>query len=120
MNNQNRPRVGQTIGTVSNEGNGLVAKMSLWLQQYLSSVGLNPDNAIAVQTVGASPFTYTNSGDYSLDALVTSGTVSLIEFIRSGIVVPVAAATNQTVTLNPGDAVRVTYSVLPILRVIPR
>lgn len=120
-NIQNRPRVGQKIGDVSNEGIGLVAKMSLWLQQYLTSVGRNPTTTVAAQVVGASPYLYTNTGDFDLTAVVTSGTVSDVSFTRDGVgFFTVATATNASVTLNPGDAVRITYSVLPTLTLIPR
>lgn len=121
MNNQNRPRVGQKIGDVSNEGAGLVAKMSLWLQQYLVSVGRNPTNTVAAQVVGASPYLYTNTGDFDLTAVVTGGTVSSVSFTRDGVnFFTIATATNASVTLNPGDAVLITYTVLPTLTLIPR
>ena len=121
MNIQNRPRVGQTIGTVVNEGGGLIARMTLWLQQYLISVGRNPDNSLANQVVGASPYTYTNTGDFDLTVVVSGGTVSDVSFSRDGInFVPVATTSFASVTLNPGDMVRVTYTVLPSLVLIPR
>lgn len=117
----NRPRVGQKIADVMSEGGGLVAKMSLWLQQYLTQVGRNPTNTIAAQPVGASPYTYTNEGDFDVDVVVSGGTVSAIAFTRDGLTfTTLATATNSTVRLNPGDAVRVTYSVLPTLTLIPR
>lgn len=117
----NAPRVGQKIADVSQEGSGLIAKMSLWLQQYLFLVGRNPVNTVAGQVVGASPYTYSNNGDFDIDAIVTGGTVSAVAFTRDGTnFFTVATATNATVTLNPGDAVRVTYTVLPTLTLIPR
>lgn len=121
MTPQNQPRVGQSLGPVQNEGNGLVAKMGLWLQQTLKLLGRNPDVTVAGQVVGISPYLYTNSGDFDLTALVTSGTVSAVAFTRDGInFFTVATATNASVTLNPGDSVRITYSVLPTLTLIPR
>lgn len=121
MNQQNIPRVGQRLGEVVNEGNGLVAKMGLWLQQTLKLLGRNPSNTIAVQVVGASPYLYTNSGDFDMTAVVTGGTVSAVAFTRDGTnFYTVATATNASLTLNPGDAVRITYTVLPTLTLIPR
>lgn len=115
----NRPRVGQKIADVMSEGGGLVAKMSLWLQQYLVQVGRNPTNTVAAQAVGASPYTYTNDGDFDVDALITGGTVSALTFTRDGIAFyPVN--TNELIRLNPGDAVRIAYTVLPALTLIPR
>lgn len=115
----NRPRVGQKIADVMSEGGGLVAKMSLWLQQYLAQVGRNPTNTVAAQVVGPSPYTYTNDGDFDVDALITGGTVSALAFTRDGVSF-YAVNTNELIRLNPGDAVRVTYTVLPALTLIPR
>jgi hypothetical protein len=117
----NAPRVGQKIADVSQEGGGLIAKMSLWLQQQLYLLNRNPTNTVAGQAVGASPYTYTNNGDFDLTAVVTGGTVSLVEFTRDGTnFFTVATATNASVVLNPGDGVRITYTVLPTLTLIPR
>lgn len=117
----NQPRVNQPIGTVSNEGSGLVAKMNVWLQQYLKLVGRNPVTTVAPQAVGASPYTYTNNTDFDLTVVITSGTVTLVEFTRDGVnFVNLVAATNTSVTLNPGDAVRITWAVAPIMTIIPR
>jgi hypothetical protein len=119
--NQNRPRVGQKIADVGTEGSGLIGKMSLWLQQYLVSVGRNPTNTVAAQAVGVSPYLYTNTSDFDLTAVVTSGTVSDVSFTRDGVnFSTIATATNASITLNPGDAVRITYTVLPTLTLIPR
>lgn len=119
--NQNRPRVGQKIADVGTEGSGLIAKMSLWLQQYLVSVGRNPANTVAGQAVGVSPYLYTNTGDFDVTAIVESGTVSNVAFTRDGVnFYTVATGSNASVTLNPGDSVRITYSVLPTLTLIPR
>jgi len=111
--------VGQKIADVMSEGGGLVAKMSLWLQQYLSQVGRNPTNTVAAVAVGASPFTYTNASDFDADVLLSGGTVSALEFTRDGLTFyPVNAG--EMIRLNPGDAVRVAYTVAPTITLIPR
>lgn len=121
MTAQNTPRVGQPIGRVENQGNGLVALMNLWMQQTLKFLGRNPTTTVAAQVVGVSPYLYTNSGDFDMTAVVTGGTVSAVAFTRDGTnFYTVATATNASVTLNPGDSVRITYSVLPTLNLIPR
>lgn len=121
MKTQNPPRVGQKIADVSNEGGGLVAKMSFWMQQCLFFLGRNPTTTVANQAVGASPYTYQNTGDFDITALVTGGTVSAVAFSRDGVsFFTVSTATNASVTLNPGDYIRLTYTVLPTLTLIPR
>lgn len=121
MKQQSAPRVGQKIADVMSEGGGLIARMSLWLQQCLYLLGRNPTTTVANQAVGASPYTYTNSGDFDVTAIVSGGTVSSVQFTRDGTnFFTVSTATNASVVLNPGDAVRVTYTVLPTLTLIPR
>lgn len=112
------PRVGQKIGDVVSEGGNLIAKMSFWLQQYLKSVGRNPDAGVTTPTIGASPFVYTNATDFDQDVMVVGGTVSTVSFSRGGVFYPVA--TTSMVRLNPGDAFRVAYTVAPTFTVIPR
>lgn len=121
MKPQSVPRVGQKIGDVMSEGGGLIAKMTVWLQQCLYLLGRNPTVTVAAQVVGASPYTYQNTSDFDLDAVVTGGTVSAVAFSRDGTTFyTTATATNATVRLNPGDYVRVTYTVLPTMTLIPR
>jgi hypothetical protein len=121
MKPQSVPRVNLKIADVANEGGGLVAKMNVWLQQCLYLLGRNPVPTVANQTVGASPYTYTNEGDFDVTAMVTGGTVSAVAFTRDGTnFFTVSTATNASVVLNPGDAVRITYTVLPVLTLIPR
>ncbi|OUM01671.1 hypothetical protein [Variovorax sp. JS1663] len=121
MKQLERPRIGQPIATVEKAGEGLVAKANMWLQQYLRQVGRNPVNAITTPAVGASPFVFENAGDFDVDAVVSGGTVSAVSISRDGIAYfPLASATGTTVRLNPGDFLRITYSVLPTLTLIPR
>lgn len=68
-------------------------------------------------TVGASPFTYTNTTGNQQTVLVTGGVVSQVAFVRfAGEVVP----TSGFVELSPGDSVTVTYSSLPAVVVYTR
>lgn len=121
MKQLERPRIGQPVATVSNDGGGLVAKANIWLQQYLRQVGRNPENAITTPAVGASPFVFENAGDFDIDAVVSGGTVSAVAISRDGVTYfPLASATGITVRLNPGDFLRITYSVVPTLTLIPR
>lgn len=81
--------------------------------------------AAGAQTVGASPWTYTNADGYAEDVIITGGTVSLVEVSRDAgaSFSTVATATTQPVTVpavNPNDQVRVTYSVAPTARKVPR
>lgn len=119
MKSQGVPRIGQKIGDVVSEGGGLVAKMSLWLQQYLQGLGRNPTTAITEPTLSASPWTWENKTDFDQDLIVSGGTVSDVDFSRDSISF-YALPNSGVVRLNPGDAVRVTYSAAPSITVIPR
>ena len=114
------PRVGQRIGTVTpGASGGLEAFMTFWLQQYLRLVGRNPQNSVSSIAPGPSPYTYQNTGDFTVDAIVTGGTVSAVEFSRDGTTFFAASAGTQ-ISLNPGDSLRVTYAVAPSITLIPR
>lgn len=119
MSGQNNPRVGQPIATVVNQGGGMVALMNLWLQQTLKLLSRNPTSAVAPQAVGGSPYLYQNNSDFDMDALVAGGTVSAVAFSRDGVTF-YTVATTGLVRLNPGDFLRITFTVLPTLTLIPR
>lgn len=117
MKTPSRPRIGQVLGPVESEGGRVVAKMGLWLQQYLSLMGRDPSPAVVAVTVGGSPFMWQNTRDYDVDAIVSGGTVSEVAFSRDGVAFyPVGS----TVRLNPGDSVRITHTVAPSLHLVPR
>ena len=75
-------------------------------------------NNPAVLTVGASPWTYTNSHNYAVIVNVTGGTVSAQAFVRNSITVNENAGVAHT-ELKPGDALTITYSVAPTVTEIP-
>ncbi len=72
--------------------------------------GYNPQGAAAV-TVTASPFTYTNQDNVPEILYVSGGTVSGV----TKNALAVASATNCAVQLDPGEAMTVTYTVLPTI-----
>ena len=119
MSSLGTPRVGQRIGSVESGTNGLEARMSFWLQQYLRLVGRDPQNTVSSQAPGPSPYTYQNTGDFTVDAIVTGGTVSAVEFSRDATTFFAVSAGTQ-ISLNPGDYLRVTYTVAPSITLIPR
>ncbi len=109
------PRLNAEIGEVS--GTRQKVTMGLWLYQYLLGVGRNPVGTVVAATVGASPYTYVNTSGFTQDAIVAGGTVSNVSFSRGGLFYTVPAG---TVTLSPGDSLRVTYTVAPNVTIIPR
>lgn len=116
-----RPRLNQVLGPVKQQGAGPVAVMGLELQQQLSLMGRNPETTVSDVFVGPSPFTYQNTSDYDVDAIVVDGVVNFVAFSRDGTnFYNVATATNTTVLLNPGDYVKVTWSGQPQLILVPR
>lgn len=70
-------------------------------------------------TVTASPFTYQNASGYAADVIISGGTVSLVEFGRSG-----AFSNAGTIAgmfgLSPFDSIRVTYTVAPTMTLVTR
>lgn len=89
---------------------GVVPPVSTAGTRLTANVGLNPKGAAAI-TVGASPFTHTAS-DYVPEAVyISGGTVSAIAKNS----VTLFATTDQTVWLEPGESVTVTYSAAPTM-----
>lgn len=110
-----RPQLNAPIGNVGNAG-GPVVVMSRQLYDLLVSLSPNPNQEVITAAVGASPWTYTNASGFRQDVLVNGGTVSAIEFGRAGVFYPAASP----IHLGPGDSLRLTYTVLPTVTVIPR
>lgn len=77
----------------------------------------NPEQTISV---GASPFVYQNTNNYSVDVIISGGSVSLIEFSRDGTSWYDVGFTSGIVRLSPGDRIRVTYTNAPNMVAIPR
>lgn len=83
-----------------------------------------PNNSYLIQpsgiTVGASPFTFTNDNLYTVDVVVEAGTVSAIEFSRDGSIWYNIGVVAGMFTLSKNDQLRVTYTAVPTLTLIPR
>ena len=69
-------------------------------------------------TVTASPFTYQNTSTGPQNAMVSGGTVTVLEYSRDGTVFYPVGLLGGIVSLNPNDKVRVTYAVAPAVTVI--
>lgn len=82
---------------------------STWTGTVASNFGYNPVGQTTI-SVGSSPFTYTNGPSPSV-VYIHGGTVSSIVIGSSTL----AVASPAQVTLAPGEAVVVTYSVLPTM-----
>ncbi len=98
----------------------------LWRQTILKLFNLVGRGAGAMPypvTLGASPFTFTNTNQYALDVVILGGTVSALTFQRSiqgrttTVTLPTASG---IVRLSQGDAMTLTYTGTPTLQAIPR
>lgn len=76
-----------------------------------------PIEPVEAITVGASPYTYTAATDGVVT--VTGGTVSAIGYGRRGTFTTLGV-TSGLVPVKQGDAVRVTYTSAPTMRMIPQ
>ena len=74
-------------------------------------------SAIQTITPGASPYTYRAQQDGTLS--IVSGTMSALTLARAGVSISLAVSTPM-IPLSPGDAVTITYTVAPALKLIPR
>jgi hypothetical protein len=65
-------------------------------------------------TPGASPWFTVNNTSTRVMVLLNGGTVSLIEFSRGGTVFdPIGSLLSGDFMLNPGDGLRITYTIAP-------
>jgi hypothetical protein len=76
--------------------------------------------APAAQTVGASPWVYTNNTGNDQSEIVQGGTVTKIEFSRNGGSYIDTGVTAGMFQLSPLDSLRVTYAVVPTINVVVR
>ncbi|MBZ5788946.1 right-handed parallel beta-helix repeat-containing protein [Burkholderia contaminans] len=83
-------------------------------------VGLNVQLTPVVETVGASPWTFTNSNLSAVSMSIAGGTVSSISVSRNGQAAYATGLTNGMIDLKPGDAMTVTYTTVPTVTMIPR
>lgn len=72
------------------------------------------------QTVGASPYVYTNNSINDQSEIVQGGTVSKIEFSRNGGAFIDTGVIAGMFSLSPLDSLRVTYAVTPNITVVVR
>jgi len=75
--------------------------------------------AISAITVGVSPYDYTNSTTADVDVIVRGGTVSSIQIGRGGSYESVGVVAGMF-RLSPADTLRVTYTIAPTMRLVPR
>lgn len=71
----------------------------------------NP-NRVAVQ-IGTSPYDVINTGYSPITLVVSGGTVSAISYSRNGTTFDATGQIAGVFVVNPGDRIRITYSVVP-------
>ena len=70
-------------------------------------------------TVGASPYTYTNSSASNQQIFVQGGTVSAISFNpNGGTGIALSGLTDNVITLRPNDTLTITYTAAPTVNTI--
>ncbi len=75
--------------------------------------------AATIQTVGASPWTYTNSSASNQQIFVQGGTVSAISFNpNGGTGIALGAFTDNIMIMRPGDTLTITYTAAPTVNTI--
>jgi hypothetical protein len=96
---------------------GSQANRPLMVRRPYSSVTY-PNQNFGI-TVGASPFTFTNTHRYVMVVIVSGGTSVTIDFIpRGGVAVP-TGETAGAFNLSSGDALRVSYAAAPTMTGAP-
>lgn len=71
-------------------------------------------------TFGASPYTYQNTNTYPADVIVSGGAVTAVAFSRDNATFYTVGQTNGVFALSPYDFLRVTYTLVPTMTLVPR
>lgn len=114
--------------SINENGNGSLSSVKNTLDDgsgnmsiagVISTTGVKTTAGAATTiTVGASPFTYSNTSASNQQLFIQGGTVSAITFNpNGGTGIPLNEVTNVLV-LRPGDTVTVTYTVAPTMTTI--
>ncbi len=113
-----------TITGVTFKGNGNAALLTSGTLTGLiieGCQGFNPIGSITAPTVGASPWTYTNTNGVTATLYTTGGSITSVAIGNpgnlKGISLPSGTAGNQF-TLGPGQAVQITYSSAPTVQAL--
>lgn len=70
-------------------------------------------------TVGASPYTYTNSSASNQQIFIQGGTVSAISFNPNGVSgISLSGLTDNVLTMRPNDTLTITYTAAPTVTTI--
>lgn len=85
----------------------------------LGAVPFRTITPLVAITVGASPFTFQNTHTFDEDVIVLGPSVTKIEFGR-GVVFRDVGLLQGMYHLSPGDFLRVTYTVLPVMTEVTR
>lgn len=77
-------------------------------------------NALSAVVPTGSPFTLQNTQAYAVDAVISGGGVSNLEFSRDGTNWYSTGSFYGAFALSSNDRLRITYSVAPTVTLIPR
>lgn len=113
------------MGEVTETGQFLISRE--WYRFFFNLFTLNGSGGAPTYTnptipvvATASPFLYSNNATYTVDLMVSGGGVSKLEFSRDGTTFYDTGSYYGMFTLSPSDTLRVTYTQIPLLTLIPR
>lgn len=88
-----------------------------WLSEMVMQASESTPTPLEAITPGASPYTYTATRRGHVS--VYGGTVSQIDFVRAGTTTTLGG-TSGVFPVSVGDGIKVTYTVAPTMKFIPR
>lgn len=103
-------------------GSGILGTASSWSALQTFSAGVvtgGGGTAPTAITVGASPFTYTNSTGKNIQVLLGGGTVTAIAFNGTTIASGLTLSTILSFDLKESDSITVTYTTAPAMFYVP-
>ena len=101
-------------------GNVLTGDLSTNIMDVIATTGIKTTaGAATTVSVGASPYTYTNSSTSNQQIFIQGGTVSAISFNpNGGTGIALSGLTDNVITMRPNDTLTITYTAAPTVNTI--
>ena len=106
--------VATSNNTLDDDTGNIIAKLVVSGTGFKTTAG-----AATTVTVGASPYTYSNTSSSNQQLFIQGGTVSAIAFNpNGGTGISLSGLTDNVLVVRPGDTVTVTYTAAPTMTTI--
>lgn len=90
-----------------------------WFMQVTRALNRQINRAVSTPVVGASPWVYQSSYSGDSRMAISGGIISALEVSKNGVTYYPINPSTGLLQMSQGEFVRVTYSVVPTINIIP-